>query len=262
MASGSTLLNFFCGNYINREVVCVLVFTYLVCGIYAVYPVTTKKATTKAATTATVPTYGAIEVTANSTAVHVSWQLIQGAIEYHVVYGPSSNNEEKIVEIVKGNTNSAWLSSTPNTMYTIEVVARLPQNVLKHVGAMDITTDNDIFVTEVTSTSVSIWWGVVDSADEYHVLYHPSKDSVKSTALIVRTTQKLITDLQPSTEYIIEVVAILEETERFQPIGEVTITTKPDALNIPLIAGSAAGGLVLLVIVAIIVYCWCCRRRK
>ncbi|XP_072023934.1 collagen alpha-1(XII) chain-like isoform X2 [Amphiura filiformis] len=200
-----------------------------------------------------------VTVIANSTGIHVTWDPIDGATYYHVVHGATSNNKEKSVKIVTGNTNSVWLPTTSNTMYTIEVVAIFPNNDLTHLGALNITTENDVFVREVTSNSASIWWGAVDNADEYHILYHPSKDKEKRI-VPVRTTQKEIKDLRPDTEYIIEVVAILEDTEKFQTIGEVTIRTKPPGvLNIPIIAGSAAGGLVLLIIVAIILYCCCCR---
>ncbi len=59
------------------------------------------------------------------------------------------------------------------------------------------------------------------------VLYHPSGDVDKRTALITVDSQILINGLQPSTEYGIEVVAITEAIDKFEAVGEVVILTEP-----------------------------------
>ena len=47
-----------------------------------------------------------------------------------------------MVEIVDGNVTSVWLPAQPNVMYTIEVIARLPDDELEYIGKMPIATEN------------------------------------------------------------------------------------------------------------------------
>ncbi|XP_027824646.1 receptor-type tyrosine-protein phosphatase F isoform X13 [Ovis aries] len=178
----------------------------------------------------------------NSTAVHVSWKLPvpskqHGQIRgYQVTYVRLENGEPRgapiIQDVMLAEAQETTISGlTPETTYSITVAAYTTKGDGARSKPKIVTTTGAVFaknfrVEAAMKTSVLLSWEVPDSyksAVPFRILYNGQSVEVDGHSM-----RKLITDLQPNTEYSFVLMNRGSSAGGLQHL--VSIRTAPDLL--------------------------------
>ncbi|XP_073903505.1 tenascin-R isoform X2 [Castor canadensis] len=173
-------------------------------------------------------------VTASSeTSISLIWTEASGPIDhYRITFTPSSGIASEVT-VPKDRTSYTLTDLEPGAEYIISIIAErgrqqsLESTVDAFTGFRPIS---HLHFSHVTSSSVNITWSDPSPpADRLILNYSPRDEEEEMTEVSLDATKRhaVLTDLQPATEYIVNLVAI-HGTVTSEPImGSITTGIDP-----------------------------------
>ncbi|KAI8487371.1 hypothetical protein Bbelb_348400 [Branchiostoma belcheri] len=165
----------------------------------------------------------------------LKWNPVPGATDYELTVEPPAGD----IVAMKGDRARPMrrlTGLTPGTEYKIVVVAKDAKGNARKSDTISATTLNipkaeGLRAYDITDTTVYLRWAAISGSKDYTINLRPSAiASVSAPENDMRTPERLVQGLQPSTEYNISVSAITADG-RGPPCNPVTIVTK--ALPMP-----------------------------
>ena len=167
------------------------------------------------------------------TSVKLDWDDVDGAAKY-IVYDPSTE-PVTAVEITKSEYTFKNLKA--ETEYSLKVVAISAEGLRSETAEIIVKTLGDLpdapngfKVEDINSTSFKLVWEKANHADEYdvYIVNGDSKELVGTTA----DTSFVLTDLTPSQDYTIAVVAKNEYGTASAETSARTAPASPEGLAV------------------------------
>ncbi|XP_062835493.1 tenascin-R isoform X2 [Anolis carolinensis] len=153
-------------------------------------------------------------VTASTeTSISVSWTKAKGPIDhYRVTFIPASGMASEVT-VAKDQSEFTLSDLEPGTEYTISVIAErgrqqsLEVTVDAFTGFRPIT---QLHFSHVTSSSVNITWSDPSPPADKLILNYSPRDKEETKQVMLDPTKRhaALTGLQPSTEYMVSLVAV------------------------------------------------------
>uniref|UniRef100_A0A6Q2Y4A5 Collagen alpha-1(XII) chain n=1 Tax=Esox lucius TaxID=8010 RepID=A0A6Q2Y4A5_ESOLU len=152
------------------------------------------------------------------TTLNVKWEAAEGSVrEYKVIYVPAAGGAESVTV---GGTNTVLKGLTPETLYTVSVVPvydlgdgrRQSENGRTCEYAV---TKRDLAVYQPTTSTLNVRWDPAEGkVREYIIVYVPAAGGEQDVdQLSGTTTNTVLKELTPDTEYTVTVVPVYEEME-------------------------------------------------
>uniref|UniRef100_A0ACB8F2H8 Uncharacterized protein n=1 Tax=Sphaerodactylus townsendi TaxID=933632 RepID=A0ACB8F2H8_9SAUR len=167
-------------------------------------------------------------VTASTeTSISVSWTKAKGPIDhYRVTFVPASGMASEIT-VPKENSELTLSDLEPGTEYTISVIAERgrQQSQEKTVDAFTgFRPITQLHFSHVTSSSVNITWSDPSPPADKLILNYSPRDKEETKQVMLDPTKRhaSLTGLQPSTEYIVSLVAVHGPISSEPIIGSIT----------------------------------------
>ncbi|KAJ6654663.1 hypothetical protein lerEdw1_006685 [Lerista edwardsae] len=172
-------------------------------------------------------------VTASTeTSISVSWTKAKGPIDhYRVIFIPASGMASEIT-VSKDKSELTLSDLEPGTEYTISVIAErgrqqsLEKTVDAFTGFRPIT---QLHFSHVTSSSVTITWSDPSPPADRLILNYSPKDKEDTKQVMLDPTKRhaVLSGLQPSTEYIVSLVAVHGLVSSEPIMGSITTGIDP-----------------------------------
>uniref|UniRef100_A0A6Q2XZ99 Collagen alpha-1(XII) chain n=1 Tax=Esox lucius TaxID=8010 RepID=A0A6Q2XZ99_ESOLU len=154
------------------------------------------------------------------TTLNVKWEPADGKVrEYKVIYVPAAGGAESMT-VVASATSTVLKSLQPDTLYTVSLVP------VYEVGDGQKQSDigrtrplggvKNLRVTDPTMTSLKVDWDPADGAvRQYKIFFVPEAGETpeEMVGLSGTTTNTVLKELTPDTEYTVTVVPVYEEME-------------------------------------------------
>ncbi|XP_075793029.1 tenascin-R [Pelodiscus sinensis] len=172
-------------------------------------------------------------VTASSeTSVSLAWTPARGPIDhYRVTFIPASGMASEVT-VPRDEAELTLSDLDPGTEYTISIIAErgrqqsLESTVDAFTGFRPIT---QLHFSHVTSSSLNITWSDPSPpADRFLLNYHPrDKEETTQVTLDASKRHAPLSGLQPSTEYIVSLVAVHGLVSSEPIVGSITTGIDP-----------------------------------
>ncbi|KAM6078697.1 tenascin-R isoform 1-T1 [Theristicus caerulescens] len=167
-------------------------------------------------------------VTASTeTSISLSWTKATGPIDhYRVTFTPASGMASEVT--VPHNKSQLTLSELePGTEYTISIIAErgrqqsLEATVDAFTGVRPIT---QLYFSQLTSSSVNVTWSDPSPPADSLILTYSPRDEEEAQQLMLDGTRRhaSLTGLQPSTEYLVSLVAVHGTISSEPVVGSIT----------------------------------------
>ncbi|XP_026559248.1 tenascin-R [Pseudonaja textilis] len=172
-------------------------------------------------------------VTASTeTSISVSWTKVKGPIDHYRVIFMQASGMASEVTVSKDKSELTLTDLEPGTEYTISVIAErgrqqsLESTVDAFTGFRPIT---QLHFSRVTSSSVNITWNDPSPPADRLILTYSPKDKEETKEVMLDPTKRhaALSGLQPSTEYIMSLVAIHGLVSSEPIVGSVTTGIDP-----------------------------------
>ncbi|XP_059211841.1 collagen alpha-1(XII) chain [Centropristis striata] len=150
----------------------------------------------------------------------VRWEPAVGNVRtYKVIYAAEPGGEEKVEEVSGGTTSTVLRNLDPDTSYNVAVVPVYPdvegirqaeKGKTKPLGGV-----KNLQVTDPTTNSLRVRWDPADGdVRQYQIIYVPTGGGAESmTQVSGMSTNTVLRDLQPDTEYKVTLVPIYPDVE-------------------------------------------------
>uniref|UniRef100_A0A3P8WGG0 Tenascin R (restrictin, janusin) n=1 Tax=Cynoglossus semilaevis TaxID=244447 RepID=A0A3P8WGG0_CYNSE len=204
-------------------------------------------ATMNARTSLDVPIDLTVTASTDNT-ITLSWGVVQGPIDHYKVTYTSSSGITSELTVPKDVTTTTISDLEPGTEYTITVAARRgrQQSTTATIDAFTgIRPVTHLYLSEVTSDSVSVAWSAPAPPADLFILSFSSADGTDSSKLTLEgaKTRLMVEGLLPSTQYTISLITIQGDitsepitaslTTGIDPPKEVTVSdVTEDAMTI------------------------------
>uniref|UniRef100_H2ZT29 Tenascin R n=1 Tax=Latimeria chalumnae TaxID=7897 RepID=H2ZT29_LATCH len=170
----------------------------------------------------------ALTVTASTdTSISLLWTKVTGPIDhYRVIYTPASGQASEVT--VSQDVSVFTLTDLePGTEYTVSVIAERgrQQSIAATVDAFTgFRPIAELHFSDVTSSSVNVSWAApAPPADLYILNYNPKEHGETLQVMLDGPmTHTTLSDLQPSTEYIVTLVTVQGTVTSEPVVGSVT----------------------------------------
>ncbi|XP_013928507.1 PREDICTED: tenascin-R-like, partial [Thamnophis sirtalis] len=172
-------------------------------------------------------------VTASTeTSISVSWTKVKGPIDHYRVIFMQASGMASEVTVSKDKSALTLTDLEPGTEYTISVIAErgrqqsLESTVDAFTGFRPIT---QLHFSHVTSSSVNITWNDPSPPADRLILTYSPKDKKDTKEVMLDPTKRhaALSGLQPSTEYIMSLVAVHGLVSSEPIVGSVTTGIDP-----------------------------------
>ncbi|CAB1449888.1 unnamed protein product [Pleuronectes platessa] len=176
------------------------------------------------------------------------WGVVQGPIDHYKVTFTSSSGVTTEMTVPKDVTTTTLTDLEPGTEYTITVAARRgrQQSTAATIDAFTgIRPVTHLYLSEVTSDSVSVAWSAPAPPATFFILSYSSADGTDTSKVTLdgSKTRSLVQGLLPSTPYTVSLITIQGEvtsepitaslTTGLDPPKEVTVSeVTEDAVTI------------------------------
>ncbi|XP_029351702.1 collagen alpha-1(XII) chain isoform X3 [Echeneis naucrates] len=156
----------------------------------------------------------------------VRWDPAVGNVRsYKVIYTAEPDGAELVDEVSGGTTSTVLRNLDPNTVYNVAVVPVYPdvegireteKGKTKPLGGV-----KNLQVTDPTTNSLRVRWEPADGdVRQYHISYAPAAGGPEiKTQVSGISTNTILRDLQPDTEYKVTLLPIYDEMEG-KPMSE------------------------------------------
>ncbi|XP_044232119.1 collagen alpha-1(XII) chain isoform X1 [Thunnus albacares] len=150
----------------------------------------------------------------------VRWDPAVGNVRtYKIYYKAQPDGEEKMEEVSGGTTSTTLRNLDPNTVYNVTLVPVYPdvegipqseEGKTKPLGGV-----RNLQVTDPTTNSLRVRWDPAEGdVRQYKVIYVPAAGGTESLITVSGlTTNTMLRDLQPDTEYKVTLVPVYPELE-------------------------------------------------
>uniref|UniRef100_A0A3B4EY55 Collagen alpha-1(XII) chain n=1 Tax=Pundamilia nyererei TaxID=303518 RepID=A0A3B4EY55_9CICH len=149
----------------------------------------------------------------------VRWDPAVGNVRtYKVFYTPQPGGEERMEEVSGGTTTTILRNLDPDTAYKVAVVPVYPdvegirqeeKGKTKALGGV-----KNLQVTDPTVNSLRVRWDPAEGdVRQYQIIYVPAAGGQESTQVSGITTNTVLRELRPDTEYKVTLVPIYPDTE-------------------------------------------------
>lgn len=147
----------------------------------------------------------------NVTTAVVSWSEVRSAISYELQYREVEAESWTTVIVPADQTTRTIINLKPDMQYEVRLRANCERNAssefLSTVFQTEICgTPSFVEVVSRTTTEINIRWTPVFGAVEYYIEYRKRGDLEWQRILVIDETEYPITNLQPQTDYEIQVV--------------------------------------------------------
>ncbi|TKS79860.1 Tenascin-R [Collichthys lucidus] len=141
------------------------------------------------------------------------WGVVQGPIDHYKVTYTSSSGYTTELTVPKDVTTTTLTDLEPGTEYTITVAARRgrQQSTAATIDAFTgIRPVTHLYLSEVTSDSVSVAWSAPAPPADLFILSYSSADGTDTSKVTLdgSKTRSLVQGLLPSTPYTISLITI------------------------------------------------------
>uniref|UniRef100_A0A8C4E4T2 Tenascin R (restrictin, janusin) n=1 Tax=Dicentrarchus labrax TaxID=13489 RepID=A0A8C4E4T2_DICLA len=141
------------------------------------------------------------------------WGVVQGPIDHYKVTYTSSSGVTTELTVPKDVTTTTLTDLEPGTEYTITVAARRgrQQSTAATIDAFTgIRPVTHLYLSEVTSDSVSVAWSAPAPPADLFILSYSSADGTDTSKVTLdgSKTRSLVQGLLPSTPYTISLITI------------------------------------------------------
>ncbi|XP_035027463.1 tenascin-R isoform X1 [Hippoglossus stenolepis] len=195
-------------------------------------------ATMNARTSLDVPMDLTVTASTDNT-ITLVWGVVQGPIDHYKVTFTSSSGVTTELTVPKDVTTTTLTDLEPGTEYTITVAARRgrQQSTAATIDAFTgIRPVTHLYLSEVTSDSVSVAWSAPAPPANFFILSYSSADGTDTSKVTLdgSKTRSLVQGLLPSTPYTVSLITIQGEvtsepitaslTTGLDPPKEVTVS--------------------------------------
>uniref|UniRef100_A0A8C2ZVX2 Tenascin-R n=1 Tax=Cyclopterus lumpus TaxID=8103 RepID=A0A8C2ZVX2_CYCLU len=141
------------------------------------------------------------------------WGVVQGPIDHYKVIYTSSSGVTAELNVPKDVTTTTLIDLEPGTEYTITVAARRgrQQSTAATIDAFTgIRPVTHLYLSEVTSDSVSVAWSAPAPPADLFILSYSSADGTDTSKVTLdgSKTRSLVQGLLPSTQYTVSLITI------------------------------------------------------
>ncbi|KAM4551984.1 tenascin-R isoform 2-T2 [Odontesthes bonariensis] len=141
------------------------------------------------------------------------WGIVQGPIDHYKVTYTSSSGVTSELTVPKDVTTTTLTDLEPGTEYTITVAARRgrQQSTAATIDAFTgIRPVTHLYLSEVTSDSVSVTWNAPAPPADLFILSYSSADGTDTSKVTLdgSKTRSLVQGLLPSTHYTVSLITI------------------------------------------------------
>uniref|UniRef100_A0AAX7TBA3 Tenascin R (restrictin, janusin) n=1 Tax=Astatotilapia calliptera TaxID=8154 RepID=A0AAX7TBA3_ASTCA len=169
-------------------------------------------ATMNARTTLDVPMNLTVTASTDNT-ITLNWGIVQGPIDHYKVTYTSASGVTNELTVPKDINTTTLKDLEPGTEYTITVAARRgrQQSTAATIDAFTgIRPVTHLYLSEVTSDSVSVAWSAPAPPAELFILSYSSADGTDTSKVTLHgsKTRSLIQGLLPSTHYTVSLITI------------------------------------------------------
>ncbi|XP_030607181.1 tenascin-R [Archocentrus centrarchus] len=169
-------------------------------------------ATMNARTTLDVPMDLTVTASTDNT-ITLVWGVVQGPIDHYKVTYTSASGVTNELTVPKDMTTTTLTDLEPGTEYTITVAARRgrQQSTAATIDAFTgIRPVTHLYLSEVTSDSVSVAWSAPAPPADLFILSYSSADGTDTSKVTLdgSKTRSLIQGLLPSTQYTVSLITI------------------------------------------------------
>ncbi|XP_014188412.1 tenascin-R isoform X2 [Haplochromis burtoni] len=169
-------------------------------------------ATMNARTTLDVPMNLTVTASTDNT-ITLNWGIVQGPIDHYKVTYTSASGITNELTVPKDINTTTLKDLEPGTEYTITVAARRgrQQSTAATIDAFTgIRPVTHLYLSEVTSDSVSVAWSAPAPPAELFILSYSSADGTDTSKVTLHgsKTRSLIQGLLPSTHYTVSLITI------------------------------------------------------
>uniref|UniRef100_A0A4W6DYK9 Tenascin-R n=1 Tax=Lates calcarifer TaxID=8187 RepID=A0A4W6DYK9_LATCA len=169
-------------------------------------------ATMNARTSLDVPMDLTVTASTDNT-ITLVWGVVQGPIDHYKVTYTSSSGVTTELTVPKDVTTTTLTDLEPGTEYTITVAARRgrQQSTAATIDAFTgIRPVTHLYLSEVTSDSVSVAWSAPAPPADLFILSYSSADGTDTSKVTLdgSKTRSLVQGLLPSTQYTISLITI------------------------------------------------------
>ncbi|KAM6919368.1 tenascin-R [Lycodopsis pacificus] len=141
------------------------------------------------------------------------WGVVQGPIDHYKVTYTSSSGLTAELNVPKDVTTTTLTDLEPGTEYTITVAARRGRQqstaatIDAYTGIRPVT---HLYLSEVTSDSVSVAWSAPAPPADLFILSYSSADGTDTSKVTLdgSKTRSLVQGLLPSTQYTVSLITI------------------------------------------------------
>uniref|UniRef100_A0A3B4BYX3 Collagen alpha-1(XII) chain n=1 Tax=Pygocentrus nattereri TaxID=42514 RepID=A0A3B4BYX3_PYGNA len=151
----------------------------------------------------------------------VRWDHADGnPRHYKVFYVPQPGTEEKMEQVSGGTTTTVLRNLNPNTVYKVTLLPIYEKDVegkrqSENGKTKPLGTVKNLQVTDPTVNSLRVRWDPADGdVHQYNVFYVPAAGGTESmTQVSGVSTNTVLRNLQPNTEYRVSVVPVYADME-------------------------------------------------
>ncbi|XP_067331188.1 tenascin-R isoform X2 [Channa argus] len=160
------------------------------------------------------------------------WGVVQGPIDHYKVTYTSSSGVTTELTVPNNLTTTTLTDLEPGTEYTITVAARRgrQQSTAATIDAFTgIRPVTNLYLSEVTSDSVSVAWNAPAPPADLFILSYSSADGTDTSKVTLdgSKTRSLVQGLLPSTQYTISLITIQGEVTSEPIIASLTTGMDP-----------------------------------
>ncbi|NXW36366.1 TENR protein, partial [Phaetusa simplex] len=167
-------------------------------------------------------------VTASTeTSISLTWTKATGPIDhYRVTFTPASGMASEVT-VPRDKSQLTLSELEPGTEYTISIIAErgrqqsLEATVDAFTGVRPIT---QLHFSQLTSSSVNVTWSDPSPPADRLILTYSPRDEEEAQQLMLDGTRRHVslTSLQPSTEYLVSLVAVHGSVSSEPVVGSIT----------------------------------------
>ncbi|KAK1796221.1 hypothetical protein P4O66_009300, partial [Electrophorus voltai] len=157
---------------------------------------------------------------ATFTTLTASWDAAGGNVQgYKVIYVPTDGGTELTEQVSESTTTLVMKNLQPNTLYTVQVVPVYAEGdgpSLSEKGrTKPLGSVRNLQVTDPSISTLNVRWEPAEgSVREYIVIYVPAAGGEQDVEQVSgSTTQMVLRNLEPDTEYTVTVVPVYHEME-------------------------------------------------
>nr|CAB3265300.1 receptor-type tyrosine-protein phosphatase eta-like [Phallusia mammillata] len=184
--------------------------------------------------------------TVTSQSINVEWSVAFGARSY-IVNVTNSENVAMTRSLDATNNNIGINGLSAGTRYNIRVFSVGDQERISQTGSPIVTqqtapnSPQNLAISEVTKSSLTLRWNKEKGADSYIVMYHEIDESL-ITNVTTKTPMIVFGKLNPVTEYRFTVIAVSPDghmSRNSESITKMTLIDAPDTIEINDVTTSA-----------------------